>query len=198
MSANVNDKITKALGLLGEALHPDRAAVGACLRALNALLQSLEVSEAARVRFGHRVVDVLADNTRPTHREVVTAIEDALADCDEIHRSLGDRAAGAMRVRVTNTPVPQGGRWDLKELDNRLPRVRKDASVARPFLGNMRPASPQLPRWRRFDARPEDHARDHHATNLDRESVDRMLRGLGHGMKDFGPEPPMGGQPALR
>jgi hypothetical protein len=192
MSGNVNDKIAKALADLEAVRHADRAAVCDCLRTIDGHLHALEVSEAARLRFSSLVIDGL--DTDLTGRAAGALVRNALVDCDEIARTIGhgtQPASISLRARTA-------GRWDLKELDNRLPRVRKHTPAVRPFLGNMRPASNNLPRWNRFDARPEDHTDDYHASNLDRDTVDRMIRNLGRGMKDFGPEPPMGGQPALR
>lgn len=195
MPTNVNEKIAVALNHLGASLHPDKGAISACLRALDDGMRALEVGDMARMQFAVRVIDSLSNLPQPTRREVVAALQNALAFSNEVRNVLGHDLNDDLNVPVSS---PEPLHWDLKELDNRLPRTRKDASHVRPFFGNTRPVSNRLPRWNRFDARPEDTSRDHHAANIGRESVERMLRSLGHGSKDFGPEPPMGGQPALR
>jgi hypothetical protein len=84
--------------------------------------------------------------------------------------------------------------WCLKEFDahtrKNLRRSRRhdlhDRRLPRGYDIEMKPFAPG-------DA-PQ--AADVHPHELDRDAIDRMLRQLGWGGRDFGPEPPTGGSPA--
>lgn len=166
--------------------------VNACLSALHGALLAMEWDEA-RI---HRFLDEAL---------VVYGMRDGI---EATLRALLLQVAGGPLVKATLTDKlqprsAQSGRWDLKELDNRIAPIGEGPGAPKPFRFS-RPVADRTPR-RQIDLRQRKafettlsaQNADSMNWNLDRDTVDRLLRNIGKGLPDFGPEPPGGGQPAL-
>jgi len=96
-------------------------------------------------------------------------------------------------------PKSTGGRWDLKELSNRMGNsapLRRGTIRPRTPLERRAPGNMDLRKRSRLRVPGYATVADAHDHSIDRDTLDKLLRNLGRGNSDFGPEPPTGGQPA--
>lgn len=168
--------------------------VHACLSALHGALLAMEWDEALIHRFLDRALVAYdrRDGIESTLRGLLIEV--------------AGTGSGLGRSALTAAAQPRSeksGRWDLKELDNRIApaneshRALKSFRFSRPAADRMAPNQVNLRRRKAFETNHAAQDADSMNWNLDRDTVDRLLRNIGKGLPDFGPEPPGGGQPAL-
>lgn len=198
-------QVARVLDQLLRFSSPSRRHINRCMTLLRPFLLSAEISEEDVDRFVHRVYMALAEgevlmrlNCGP---EVRRTIELALEK--ELGLSIANDAADWLPTRMaidslSGKKEPSERKWCLKEFQNHARKAPKRSSRPRSMdhFDRRLPRGEELPAVNPFTTRTPQVSDDKHAKDLDREAMDRLLRQLGLGGPDFGPEPPFGGSPA--
>jgi hypothetical protein len=198
-------QVARVLDQLTRFSSPSRRHINRCLTMLRPFLLSAEVSEEAMDRFEHQVMMALAQgevlmrlNCGP---EVRRTIELVLQQ--EIGLSISNDATDWLPTRLaidslSSKKEASERTWCLKEFQNHARKAPKRSARPRgtEHFDRRLPRGEALPDVNPFTMRTPQVSADQFAKDLDREAVDRLLRQLGMGGPDFGPEPPFGGSPA--
>ncbi|MFM1920402.1 MAG: hypothetical protein RLZZ303_2036 [Candidatus Hydrogenedentota bacterium] len=197
-------QVARVLDQLTRVASPSRRQVNRCLALLRPLLVAAEVAEADIDRFECAVHEALTrgEVLMRLHcaRDVRRTVELVLAQELGLNltESCADWLAGRLPLDLGQSSC--GRKWCLKELDNHTSSAKQSKRVPRSrrpdHYDRRLPRGESLSSLNPFTMRTAPPAADHHASDLDREAVDRLLRQLGWGGRDFGPEPPSGGTPA--
>lgn len=188
----LKNQVARVLDMLTRVSSPSRRQVRRCLHLLRPLLLSAEATAEDVDRFEEAVFEALAEgevllnlHCGPQVRETVMRVMGEVLDL----RMTNDGGLMSTRQEIEVLTEPRAGSdpWCLKALDRHTRRARA-AQGDSPLpqgkrLRNLNPLNP----------RPLQSER---VTPIDRDDVNRMLRQLGFGGPDFGPEPPTGGSPA--
>lgn len=194
MSKRLPEPLERAFAPLRRKDLDHAGRVHACLSALHGALLAMEWEEAHIFRFLDRalVAYEMRDRVESTLRGILFDVAGA-----------GAKFARAPMAATAQPRSEKSDQWDLKELDNRLAPVNETLRTPKPFRFS-RPMADRMPRRqinlrqrKAFETNASTQDADSMNWNLDRDTVDQLLRNIGKGLPDFGPEPPGGGQPAL-
>jgi hypothetical protein len=189
----LKNQVARLLDHLTRVSSPSRRDINRCLALMRPYLLAAEATPEDIDRFVIRVHEALREGEvlmrLACGREVRKTIERML----ELELGLSMKPSGPDWLTRIAGPNAAETKWCLKELDahtrNSTRRRRYDLHDRRLPRGHdieMKPFTPGAPQ----------HHADQHPHDLDRDAVDRLLRQLGWGGRDFGPEPPTGGSPA--
>lgn len=200
-------QVARVLDQLTRVASPSRRQVNRCLALLRPFLLAAEATEADIDRFECAVHEALTrgEVLMRLHcaRDVRRTVEQVMQQ--ELGLSMADAASDWLGASLSLESITKGGqqsrKWCLKELDNHTSKPKHSKRVSR----SRRPTDhfdrrltrdEALPSVNPFTMRTQQPSPERHASDLDRDAMDRLLRQLGWGGRDFGPEPPSGGSPA--
>lgn len=200
MFGRFQNKIDAALACVRRAQPLTHIEVQACLRDLRAALIAIEVRDSDIDALFDALLGEIADSKMMLASDAGSRVEVMMRRALLAHSQIGAAIKHLGEADVLSPTKPtKASRWDFKELDNHLANKNRPSTAFR-FIRtaserrvgkhvDLRHRSP-------FDGSAALQNDDTHDRNLDRATVDRLLRDLGKGSSDFGPEPPTGGQPA--
>lgn len=190
--------VARILDQLTKVSSPSRRDVKRCLALLRPYLLAAEASDEDIDRFVNAVHRALAEGEvmlRLNSAKAVRATVEAM-----LEQELGFAMAHAAQDWLRTAPAPremETRKWCLKEFENHTRKTKRTPRHRRPENFDRRlPRDQTVSTFNPFTMRTALPAADEHPRELDREAVDRLLRQLGMGGRDFGPEPPAGGSPA--
>jgi len=194
----LKSQVARVLHMLTRVSSPSRRQVRGCLHLLRPLLLAAEASAEDVDRFEEAVLSALAEggvlarlHCGPQVRETIIRVMEEELDL----RMNGQGDLLSTRAAIDEMTGPRNGaaRWCLKDLDNHTGRAATRA--VSPAGDSAIPRGKRLPNLKPLNPRPLP-LQPERQTRINRDDVNRMLRQLGFGGPDFGPEPPTGGSPA--
>lgn len=198
-------QVARVLDQLMRFASPSRRHINRCMSLLRPFLVSAEVSDEDFDRFVHQVNMALAEgevlmrlNCGPEVRRTIERVLEQELGLDVSNKS-ADWLSPSMAMDSLSGKKPSNERtWCLKEFQNHARKAPKRSSRPRGVdsFDRRLPRGEKLSDINPFTMRTPQVSADNHAKDLDREAVERLLRQLGMGGPDFGPEPPFGGSPA--
>ncbi len=195
----LKNQVARLLDQLMRFSSPSRRHINRCLTLMRPLLLAAEATEEDVDRFESAVFRALSEgevlmrlNCAP---DVRRTIEQTLAS--ELGLSLAEGSPDWLNSRVSMKTInaASDGKWCLKALDEHTRKSPKRTRRPENFDRRV-PSGEDLSSLNPYTMRTPQVPDDMHARDLDREAVERLLRQLGLGGRDFGPEPPLGGSPA--
>lgn len=190
--------VARILDQLTRVSSPSRRDVKRCLALLRPCLLAAEATDEDIARFEQAVHAVLAEEEVLLRLHCAPAVRGVFERMleQELGLSMSAHAGDWLRT-ATELREASDRKWCLKEFQNHTGKMKRTPRHRRPENYDRRlPRNQQVSTFNPFNMRTALPSADEHPRDLDREAVDRLLRQLGLGGRDFGPEPPAGGSPA--
>ncbi len=193
MLTGLQDKIKNALAPLHGTQPLTMGVVREALEALRKVLALVEVHDRDFETFAAQLIAHVNLGDILKREDAASAVEKA------VYRIMGQTPGVRIIFAVAHSSFEDAfdkAPWDM-------PATKAVPSTTfpgfqKPDQGECRVSSRvSLHRWRDFEPEYGMHSHDMHHRDMNREDLDKIIRSLGRGLPDFGPEPPTGGTPAL-
>lgn len=193
MLTGLQDEIRQALAPLHDAQPLCMDTVRGCLDALRQVLMQVEVHDRDFEVFTAQLIAHINLADMLEQEDAAAVVEKA------IYRIMGQTPGVRIIFAVAHSEEEENyakAPWETAKEAH--PPTKNFPGFQKPDQGEKRVSSRiSLHRWRDFEPDYGMHSHDMHHRDMNREDLDNIIRSLGRGLPDFGPEPPTGGSPAL-